>query len=187
MFTLYFVRHGKVHNPDGVIYGRLPGFGLSEKGQSQIERAAETLVNQGPFQALYASPLQRAQESAQILASRLELAVETEDAIMETGIGGYQGQPFAALPQPFITETPVHAGIESASEIRARILAWVEKMQIKHSGQQIIAVSHRDPIAVVLLHWMGRDLAELPDFDLDTGNIYAIQIDGTGIQVQRVV
>ena len=41
--TLYLVRHGEVHNPAGIIYGRLPGFGLSERGRRQIARAAEAL------------------------------------------------------------------------------------------------------------------------------------------------
>ena len=72
--TLYLVRHGEVHNPEAVIYGHLPGFGLSERGRGQIARAAELLAKHGPFSALYASPLQRAQESAGLLAEPLGFA-----------------------------------------------------------------------------------------------------------------
>ena len=187
MLTLYLVRHGKVHNPTGIVYGRLPGFGLSEVGRVQIDKAAEALTERAPFQALYASPLQRAQESATILADHLGLTVETEEAIVETGIGGYQGQPFAALPRPYITETPVHGGIESARAIRTRILDWVDTMQVKHSDQRIVAVSHRDPIIITLLHWMGRDLADLPNFDLPTGGVFEVQLAGTEALVEQVV
>ncbi|MEM7035138.1 MAG: histidine phosphatase family protein [Chloroflexota bacterium] len=187
MLTLYLVRHGKVHNPDGIIYGHLPGFGLSDEGRAQIDHAAKVLAEQGPFQALYASPLQRAQESAAILANRLEMAVETEEAIIETGIGSYQGKPFSALPSPYITETPTHDGIESASEIRARMTRWAETMLTKHTGRQIVAVSHRDPIIVSLLFWMGGDLNELPDFDLDTGSVHTIELDESGGKVTKIV
>ena len=187
MITLYFVRHGEVYNPAGIIYGRLPGFGLSEKGQAQIEQAAEALAERSPFQALYASPLQRAQESAAILACRLGLEVEIEEAIVETGIGGYQGQPFAALPRPYITEMPTHDGIEAAVAIRSRMLGWVETMQTKHPGQCIVAVSHRDPIIVALLHWLGKNLIDLPDFDLPTGAVYEVELTDSKGSVTQIV
>ncbi len=187
LITIYFVRHGEVHNPTGIIYGRLPGFGLSASGRAQIERAAGILTERGPFNALYASPLQRAQESGEILADRLGLTLETEERLVETGIGGYQGQMFEALPRPYITEEAVHEGLESARSIRGRILSWTDAMQKNRSGQRLIAVSHRDPIIVALLHWMNRGLEMLSDFDLATGGVYEVRLDGAEAQVDRVV
>jgi broad specificity phosphatase PhoE len=187
MLTLYLVRHGEVHNPDGIIYGRLPGFGLSATGRSQIEAAGQALAAHEPFAALYASPLQRAQESAAILAGQLGLPVETQDLLAETDIGGYQGQPFSALPRPYITEQPTHDGIESAASIRSRMLGWAEVMQARHPGQRLVAVSHRDPIIVAVLHWMGRGLAHLPDFDLKTGGVYRVQLKAGVSTVERVI
>ena len=84
MTTLYLVRHGEVDNPQGIIYGRLPGFGLSDRGREQIARAAEILRANGPPTVLYASPLQRAQESAAILSEQLGIAMETDERIIET-------------------------------------------------------------------------------------------------------
>ena len=52
--TLYLIRHGEVHNPEGIIYGRLPGFGLSVRGRQQLTHAAEVLAGEGPLAALYA-------------------------------------------------------------------------------------------------------------------------------------
>jgi broad specificity phosphatase PhoE len=176
--TLYLVRHGEVHNPEGIIYGRLPGFGLSERGREQIERAAETLSSRSPFAALYASPLQRAQESAAILAARLELAVDIEARLVETNIGTFQGKRFEDLPRPYITEEGAHPELESAASMRSRFLAWAEAMRTRHAGDSVIAVSHRDPIIVALLHWMGAGLEQLPDFPLDTGAVYAVQLGG---------
>jgi broad specificity phosphatase PhoE len=174
MLTIYLVRHGEVYNPQGIIYGHLPGYGLSEKGREQLVRAAELLQERGPFQALYASPLQRAQESAQILGGLLGLPLTTEERIVETGVEGYQGQPFSALPRPYITEEPLVPGIECAAAIRARFLEWAGAMAERHPGGRIIAVSHRDPIAVSLLHWMGKGLEGLPEFPLEPGGVYQV-------------
>ena len=187
MVALYWVRHGEVDNPEGVIYGHLPGFGLSAAGRAQIEKAGQALAGCGPMQALYASPLQRARESAAILAGHLGLNPVIDEALVETGIGGYQGQSFDALPRPYITEEAVHPGIESAASIRARILAWAGAVQRRHAGARIAAVSHRDPIIVALLHWMGRGLEELPDFDLATGGVYRVQLDGAAAVVEGPV
>lgn len=177
MATLYLVRHGEVFNPTGIIYGRLPGFGLSDNGRAQLERAAELLKPEGNFQALYASPMQRAQESAAILSARLELKIETEEQIIETNIGPYQGKRFEDLPTPYITEEPVHEGIESAAALRARFIGWAETIRMRHQGEKVIGVSHRDPIIVALLHWMGEGLERLPDFDLSPGGVYEICLD----------
>lgn len=186
MTTIYFVRHGEVHNPTGIIYGQLPGFGLSTMGREQIAHAAVALAAQGPIHALYASPLQRAQESAAILAAQLGLVTEIAEALIETGIGGYQGQPFTALPRPYITETLVHEGIEPAGSIRTRMLAWATAMQTRHPAQHIIAVSHRDPIIVALLHWLGQGLQDLPEFALGTGTVYAVQLLEGQASIRRI-
>ena len=175
MTTLYLVRHGEVHNPEGIIYGRLPGFGLSEAGRRQLAAAAELLAGEGPLAALYASPMQRAQESAAIIAARLGMAVETAEPLVETSIGGYQGRPFSDLPRPYITETPTHAGIECAASIRSRLLGWAEDASRRHPDARFVAVSHRDPIAVVLLHWQGKGLDELPGYPLAPGAVNRIE------------
>ncbi|MBT7422048.1 MAG: histidine phosphatase family protein [Gemmatimonadetes bacterium] len=176
--TLYLVRHGEVHNPAGVIYGHLPGFGLSERGRGQIAGAAEVLATHGPFSALYASPLQRAQESAGLLAEPLGLLPVTEQEIIETGIGSFQGRRFEELPRPYITEEGAHPELESAASIRMRFLRWADRVRTRHAGGRVIAVSHRDPIIVALLYWTGVGLEALPDFPLETGAVYEVCLDG---------
>ncbi|MDP7364835.1 MAG: histidine phosphatase family protein, partial [Candidatus Latescibacteria bacterium] len=79
--TIYLVRHGEVHNPEQIIYGRLPGFGLSTKGREQVEAAATALEKLKPFDVLYSSPLQRAQESAALLTARLQMPI-LEDELL---------------------------------------------------------------------------------------------------------
>lgn len=176
MTTLYLIRHGEVYNPQGIIYGRLPGFGLSAHGREQLKTAAALLRADGPPAVLYASPMQRAQESAAILSDALALEIHTDERLIETSIGSFQGKRFEDLPKPYISEEGAHPEIESAASMRERFLRWVADAIERHPNESIAAVSHRDPIIVTLLHWMGQDLDTLADFALDPGSVYAVDL-----------
>ncbi len=167
------IRHGEVFNPQGIIYGRLPGFGLSERGRQQVETAAD-MLQEAPPTVLYASPMQRAQESAERIAARWNLSVQTEERLIETSIGTFQGKRFEELPKPYITEEGAHPELEGAASMRARFMDWVDDVQHRHPGEVVAAVSHRDPIIVALLYWQERSLDALPDFALDTGGVYRV-------------
>ena len=169
------IRHGEVYNPQGIIYGRLPGFGLSERGRRQIAAAAEAL-HAAPPTVLYASPMQRTQESAALLAERWPLPIQTDERIIETSIGSFQGRRFEDLPKPYITEEGAHPELEGAASMRARFMDWVEDVQRRHPNGVIAAVSHRDPIIVALLHWQQRSLDALPDFAMDPGSVYEVTL-----------
>jgi broad specificity phosphatase PhoE len=178
--TLYLVRHGEVYNPQGVIYGRLPGFGLSAHGREQLRTAAALLRADGPPTVLCASPMQRAQESATILSDALELEIHTDERLIETSIGSFQGKRFEDLPKPYISEEGAHPEIESAASMRERFLAWAADASERYPNAKIAAVSHRDPIIVALLHWMGQDLSALPGFVLNPGSVYAVDLLQSG-------
>ena len=148
--TIYLLRHGEVHNPEGIIYGRLPGYRLNEVGRGQVRTAGEFLAERGPFDALITSPLERARESAGIIAERLGLTPAVEPRLAETDVSGYQGQPFSALPRPDLTEEGV-PGMESAASMRARMLDWVA---VARWYERVIAVfaprSHRHVVATLV-------------------------------------
>lgn len=82
--ALHLVRHGEVHNPDGVIYGRLEGFRLSDRGQRMAAMTAQHLAPM-PVTRLIASPLLRAQQSAQPIADGFGLPIETDERVIEAG------------------------------------------------------------------------------------------------------
>ena len=75
---VHMMRHGEVHNPDGILYGRLPGFHLSTTGRAQAEKVAGTLADHD-ITAVFASPLQRAQETATPIAAAHGLPIFTND------------------------------------------------------------------------------------------------------------
>lgn len=85
--TVHLLRHGEVHNPDRVLYGRLPNFRLSELGREMAQRAADYFVQRAEDGAkisyLVASPLTRAQETAQPTAAALGLEIVTDERIIE--------------------------------------------------------------------------------------------------------
>ena len=178
MKRLYLVRHGEVRNPTGIIYGRLPGFGLSQTGKNQILSAVEKLKLDPP-QTLYASPMQRTQESAKLIGSSLNLEIETDDRIIETQIGRFQGKAFDNLPDPYITEAGAHPEIESARSIRKRFLKFTDYLKIQYANKTVVAVSHRDPIVVALLHWQQRSLEDLKKFDCQPGSVFVLNFEDT--------
>lgn len=81
---VHLVRHGEVHNPDGVLYGRLPSFGLSELGREMADAAARNLADRHrPVAKIIASPLQRTRESAAPIAAAFDLPVGTDERLLE--------------------------------------------------------------------------------------------------------
>jgi broad specificity phosphatase PhoE len=81
---LHLVRHGEVHNPGGVLYGRLPNFHLSERGQEMARLAADELAASGrKIGYLGSSPLLRTQQSAEPISSALGLDVLTDERLIE--------------------------------------------------------------------------------------------------------
>src|SRR5579859_7195457 len=100
--VVHLLRHGEVHNPRGIIYGRLPGYHLSANGEVMAEAAADYFAERAVV-ALYCSPLERAQETARPVAERLGLPIVTDDRLIEAW-NHFEGRKFAvgdgALRQP---------------------------------------------------------------------------------------
>ena len=82
--VVHLLRHGEVHNPEKVLYGRLPGYRLSETGEAMALAAAEWLTDKGLTHVL-SSPLERARQTAAPIAGKLDLPVEIDDRLIEAG------------------------------------------------------------------------------------------------------
>jgi broad specificity phosphatase PhoE len=157
--TVHLLRHGEVHNPDGVLYGRLPGYRLSELGRAMADRIAEHLAGADVVH-LVSSPLERARETAAPSAERLGLEVTVDDRLIEAG-NVFEGKTFGVgdgslrrpahwvhLRNPFRPSWG-----EPYTEIAARIMAAVEAARDAARGHEALAVSHQLPI------WTARSLA----------------------------
>lgn len=164
--TVHLVRHGEVHNPTGVLYGRLDGYHLSERGHAMAERLADHFAGRtgGPRSDVVhvvASPLQRAQETATPIAAALGLDLATDGRLLEAanhfegltfGVGdGSLRQPrhWRHLWNPFRPSWG-----EPYREQVARMLAAVGAARQAAHGHEAVVVSHQLPI------WVTRQALE---------------------------
>jgi broad specificity phosphatase PhoE len=152
------VRHAEVHNPKDIVYGRLPRFGLSERGRRQAEEVGRFLSAR-PVEALYTSPMLRARQTAQAMHEALpEVRIARLRLLIEVKTG-YQGSPNSILVSGFSFYEPLsHPGDEGMSAVLARMAAFLRLAVRRHSGGTVIGVSHADPIAILRLGLEGREL-----------------------------
>ncbi|HSX09025.1 MAG TPA: histidine phosphatase family protein [Candidatus Saccharimonadales bacterium] len=148
--TLYLVRHGEVYNPEGILYGRLPNFGLSDRGKTELTKTAEFLKDTD-ISHIYSSPLKRAMESAGIIKERLnlpEICITEEIIEVETS---YQGQKFADLDalQSEVYLKPLSPSDETIEQIAERMKHFLKEILENHTGQTTVAVSHGDPLVIL--------------------------------------
>ena len=154
--TIHLVRHGEVENPKGVIYGRLPGFNLSERGRRQAQAAAEHLAERA-IGAVWTSPLERARETADQVAARHGLEPVIDDRLLESdttleGVGRSVGQLLRSPRTWWNLRNPWRPSWgETYREIRKRVLAAIEDALARNAGGDVAVVSHQTPILVARL------------------------------------
>jgi probable phosphoglycerate mutase len=152
------VRHGTTPTTGKMLPGRAPGLHLSEKGRTQADRAAERIAALAkPPSAVYASPLERARETAAPVARSLGLRVRTVIGLVEVDVGEWTEKPLARLYRarewPTVQRWPSgfrFPGGESFAEMWVRSLDAVLGLVAEHPGETIVAVSHADPIKAVV-------------------------------------
>ena len=151
---VHLVRHGEVFNPEGVLYGRIPGFGLSELGHRMAATAAESLVGRD-ITALYASPLQRAQESAAPWHERFGLEIVTEERIIEP-TNAFEGSVklgARGILKPsswkYLVNPLKPSWGEPYTAVESRMLAAIDDAWQAADRGEVVMVSHQMPIVMV--------------------------------------
>jgi broad specificity phosphatase PhoE len=160
--VVHLLRHGEVHNPTGVLYGRLPGFRLSDAGEAMADKAAKWFAGHDVTH-LVSSPLERAQQTAAPIAAQLALPVAIDDRLIEAG-NAFEGMRVAGGAGVFRRpanwwklRNPVQPSWgEPYVEIAARMLAAVEAARDAARGHEAVCVSHQLPIWTLRLHLEGR-------------------------------
>jgi broad specificity phosphatase PhoE len=158
------MRHGEVYNPDGILYGRLDGYHLSDRGKSQAEKVADALVN-NDIVLVVASPLQRAQETAAPIAARHGLSVETDDDLIES-LNIFEGKRVSpgdgALRDPrnwkYLVNPFKPSWGEPYKNIAARMTTAVDKARAKAAGHEAVCVSHQLPVWTLRMALEGKRL-----------------------------
>lgn len=188
--TIHLIRHGEVHNPDKVLYGRLPDFHLSELGRRMAEGVARYFVEAAEagrpwgtgLAAVYASPLDRAQETAAPLARAFELPVRIEPDIIEAenhfeGLSKIKSELRKPRHWPYLVNPfrPSWGEAYRAQVVRMRAAMERARVAAEGAGGQgspagaagpggahVVMVSHQLPIWVTRLAAEGRPLPHDP-------------------------
>lgn len=161
---VHLVRHGEVHNPEGILYGRLPGFELSATGRRQAIVVAEALRT-NDLAAVFASPLDRAQQTASPIADSHRLELQSDDRLIEAD-NVFEGKHVAVgdgvLRQPKYwphLRNPFRPSWgEPYVQVALRMLAVVYAARAAGAGREVVCVSHQLPIWTVRRFLEGRRL-----------------------------
>ncbi|MBA6433573.1 MULTISPECIES: histidine phosphatase family protein [Streptomyces] len=153
--VVHVMRHGEVHNPEGVLYGRLPGYHLSELGRQMADRVAEHLADRD-ITHVVASPLERAQETAAPIAKAHGLDVASDERLIEAA-NVFQGKTFGvgdgALRKPgnwrHLTNPFRPSWGEPYVDQVVRMMAALGRARDTARGHEAVCVSHQLPIWIV--------------------------------------
>lgn len=161
---VHLMRHGEVFNPEGILYGRLPNFRLSDKGQEQAAKVAESLRG-NQITTVVASPLLRAQQTATPIAEAHGLVIVTDEDLIEAG-NSFEGMKVSVgdgalrdprnwwkLRDPF---TPSWG--EPYRDIASRMTAAIERARERAEGSEVVCVSHQLPVWTARQHLQGNRL-----------------------------
>jgi broad specificity phosphatase PhoE len=166
--VVHLLRHGEVENPSGILYGRLPGYRLSETGTKMAERVAHTVKGRDIVH-LVSSPLERAQETAQPIADALGLEIVTDPRVIEAD-NAFEGMRFGvgdgSLRKPSAWKhlyNPFRPSWgEPYKDIVIRMLAAMHDARVAAAGHEALVVSHQLPVWTVRSFIEGRRLAHDP-------------------------
>lgn len=182
--TIWLVRHGEVHNPDSVLYGRLPRFGLSERGRAQAEAIARLLAPRS-IAAVYSSPLLRARTTAGLIADgHRHLRVRIDRDLLEVR-SAWQGRPNSELEEiGFNTyDYPLDPDDDTLESIRQRMCRWVHRALRRHPGQELVGVSHGDPMLILVAELRGIPMDRrliFPSPYIEPATVFRLEIDDRG-------
>jgi broad specificity phosphatase PhoE len=173
--TVWLARHGEVHNPRNILYGRLPRVRLTPEGRRQARALAEYLRPRR-LAAIYSSPMLRARRTAEeVLALQPQLRRVHQDVDLQEVRTAWEGEPLDALERidwDFYT-SPRHPDDESLQVIHDRMQRWLRRVLRRHAGAEVLGVSHGDPILILV-----GTLAGLP---LDPRHIFPRPYIGPGV------
>jgi probable phosphomutase (TIGR03848 family) len=192
MSTFYLIRHGANDMLGKGIAGWQAGVHLNKEGREQAERLADYL-GAHPIQRIYSSPLERARETAQPLAKKLNLEIQTSTEVGEVQFGDWNGASLEDLDRQhtwkqwntFRTGTRIPNG-EMMIVVQARMAAFLQKLREELPGQTIALFSHGDPIRAILAYYLGIPLDFMLRFEVDPASLNVLSITDYGPRVLSI-
>jgi len=191
---LYLLRHGATANNDARpvrLQGRRADPGLSDQGRGQAERTGRFLSGH-TIDAVYSSPLRRARETAEAIASLHGLAVKIVDDLIEVDVGDWEGRPWDEIERTdpgayrlFMTDASVHPylGGENLTTVRQRSLPALERLMAENPGRTIVAVAHNVVNRTCLAHWLGMPTKQYRSIPQDNCGINLLRHRGGKVKL----
>lgn len=156
---LIFLRHAQAkNNVERVLAGRTIGFPLTDLGLQQAKKAA-SFLSSFKISAIYSSPIERALSTAQIVSDKLNLDLKVDDRLTEIEMGNFSGMAYEDMFTKhgnvflkFYQDNPIIAqnGVETFSSVKKRVLDMVNYCSNQHKNQNVLFVTHMDPIKAML-------------------------------------
>ena len=156
---IIFLRHGQAkNNTDRILAGRTEGVPLTDVGEQQAQHTAELLEHMN-ISAIYSSPIQRAKHTAEIVGKHNSLDVTIDDRLIELDMGKFTGMAYDEI---FNDHGNVfmkfyqgnleiaHNGVETFDQVKKRVLGIVDHVLQKHPDENVVLVTHMDPIKAML-------------------------------------
>ncbi|GIH22431.1 phosphoglycerate mutase [Acrocarpospora phusangensis] len=161
--VVHLLRHGEVYNPAGVLYGRLPGYHLSDNGRAMAEMVAKSIAGRD-ITEIWSSPMERAQETAAPCAEALGGIEVTLDERLQEATNVFEGKKFAGWvfrdPRNFwhIRDPRRPSWGEAYVDVVARMKSVIDSARAAVRGHEVLLVSHQMPIWIIRLAAENRRL-----------------------------
>lgn len=175
------VRHGQTPTTGKVLPGRAAGLHLADAGREQAQRAAQRIAELKTVDAVYASPLERARETAAPIAAARGLKVQIDKGLLECDFGDWTGaelKQLMKLPEwGTVQRAPSTFRFpngESFTEMQTRMVSAIDRLRANHPGGVVVMVSHADPIKAAVAHAMGTHIDLFQRIVIGTCSISAI-------------
>jgi len=156
---IIFLRHGQAkNNTERILAGRTEGVPLTDTGIKQAEHTAQLLAEMN-ISAIYSSPIERAKHTAEIAGKHNSLDVTIDDRLIELDMGKFTGMPYDEIFKShgnvfmkfYNGELEIaHNGVETFPDVKKRILGIVDHIIEKHPDENVLLVTHMDPIKAML-------------------------------------
>lgn len=188
------VRHGETGWNDAARYQGQQDIPLSAQGWAQAEHLAERLAR-AAIDAIYASDLARARDTAQVVARRIGKSLTLEPRLREANLGEWQGLTYAEVRRRYFRDTdPLPAyfvdtsppGGESLRQLQARVIDAVRDIGARHSDESVLIVTHGGCLKVLLCAWLGIALSSYWQLRFDSASISEVSLYPMGAIVSRL-
>jgi broad specificity phosphatase PhoE len=187
--TFHLVRHGETDEVDRTLCGRMPGVSLNTKGKAQARAAGRRLAGLRPLR-IFTSPLERALETAEIIADDTGCPLQPADELQEIDCGEWTGKAFTELHADArwkdwnearaATRLP---GGEMMIEVQARVAGFLESLCRIYDSARLVIVSHSDVIKAAILFHIGISLDLFSRIEVAPGSISTLIVGNWGAKL----